>query len=250
MAKLSPQEISILDVSLHVFLPPSTLQRALCSHAFGQQRDEARGQPAEFRDFFDCYAKKLGQLSMRPIGAKSCMLDHIAAKSHLEILQIYQILLANNSSDKIALRRAVRDQQNFRLTDDEAIDMSLDLAARLWLNLNIRHSKWKFSEIRKMPIQWPIDLSINELVATLFPRTKTKLSAKESRLSVLFNAAYLVKTCGLTVEWTDDLHDHLLLDRSSRALQVFADQAFLSGHIGRRIYEGDKEPMYEASTCK
>lgn len=217
--------------SLQTSLPPKRLQADLCLDVFGLDQLEEHERLSEFAIFFENYSRKLDQLSIPSINNGSRKIDCFAAKSHRDISQIYKLLSTNQDSKRVTIRNLLRNQHPFSCNDNAAIDMSMDLAVRLWLSVNVHHDSWNIHEIRRSPIRWEDDLSLNGFLAGLFPRSETILSAKEARLSPSFTAAYLVKTCGLKIDWTDHLQDHLKLDHESQTLQVFADQAFLYSHL-------------------
>lgn len=83
-------------------------------------------------------------------------------------------------------------------------------------------------------VQWDDKTALSVFLHSLFPRANWQVTAQSSRLGPHFTAAFMHNVCGLTIEWTTSLHDHLRLDRQRKALKVFPYkchlQALIHGH--------------------
>lgn len=110
--------------------------------------------------------------------------------------------------------------------DDLELDRSAELAVRAGLMLNIRKPQ-QISQTRNTSIiAWQDSVRLKDLIDLSFPSSRWKLNAKESRIHPLFTAAFMVNICGLQLQWTYCLADHLSLGRdrkhpSRRVLRVF-----------------------------
>lgn len=46
-----------------------------------------------------------------------------------------------------------------------------------------------------------------------------------------FSAAYLVRVCGMSIQWTDCLSDHLATDSQGKVLTIYKHKIFLPNHL-------------------
>lgn len=208
--------------------PRGQTKHNIVSAFFGPESDQAQSRQGEFTEFFQSYSAKLRQLRIGAI-SDSWEINKLAAQSHDDVLRICRLL-----ADKKHLKRAeIRNilYASFSQAEEKAVDMSIDLAIRLWLMINVRDDELSVNEPSKSSAQWADQETLQDLTYRLFPVPKTNLTIKEARLGPTFNAAYLSDICGLEFYWTDNLQDHLLLHRRTRTLHIFADQGFLFGHL-------------------
>jgi len=110
---------------------------------------------------------------------------------------------------------------------DPGLDRSIDLAARLWLMINIREQRFQSLRPQTPCISWDEDLTLQRCIDRSFPGSRWKATAKESRLDPYFTPANMVRICGLEVQWTTSLENHLQLNRRHRVLQIFPYKRFL-----------------------
>jgi hypothetical protein len=160
----------------------------------------------------------------------------LPAKHHMDFLKVVKELQEDFSLTRAQLRTKVTAllPQVPHSGAGPKTDRCIDIAVRLWLMLNTR--EWSFANDGKGQMRecldWTDSQRFQDFVHSLFPKSTEKLSLKESRLKPGFTVAYMVNVCGLNVEWTYSLEDHLRLDRqrNARTLWVFAEEAFLQAH--------------------
>ncbi len=152
--------------------------------------------------------------------------SNIAATTHDDIVFIVRTL----SNDKASTRPFFRNLIHQRWPDanDLALNRSIDLSIRLWLMLNVREG---LLTPQTPTIQWDDRSTLRDFVVRQFPRAKWQPTARESRLDPYFTAANMVRICGLKLDWTDSLEDHLRLDRRVKTLRVFRYKFCLSAHL-------------------
>lgn len=210
-------------------VPRGRIKYDIISTFFGLDRHQAQNRLGEYTDFFHSYSTKLRELRFRASGSTSLIIDQLAARSHEDILRICKALAHKKHLQRADIREILRT--SFNEVEDRAVDRSIDLALRLWLMINVRDDELGINEPRKSSSEWADTETLQGLICRLFPTSETKLTVKEARLGTTFNAAYMFDICGLEIDWTDNLQDHLLLNRRTRTLYIFADQGFLFGQL-------------------
>lgn len=203
---------------------------------FGLNRDQATTRWRDFNHFFENYSSEIRQLCFGVTGSSSWIINQLAVQTHQDILHVCKVLASNKSVGRSKVREELRHHFGSSTIGDKPIDRSIDLTVRLWLMVNVRDPELPIYDPQKSSVQWPDSDSLLEFMRKQFPATDTELSLKEARLHTSFTAAYLVDVCGLQLDWTDNLQDHLFLDRRSKTLRVFAHQPILAGYRDSGAY--------------
>lgn len=115
------------------------------------------------------------------------------------------------------------------------LDRSIDLALRLWLMLNFQESDYETLRHEASCVQWDERSTLCERIDKLFPKARWDVSSSTSRLGSHFTAVFLTRVCGLRLEWTTSIHDHLRLDRDKRGkaiLRIFPYKHLISWLLG------------------
>lgn len=189
-----------------------------------------------FSDFMAYYTEEPGKLQTGLIQSQLPIID-LDAKTHRDILDITTILRENRGQKRPVIRQILNDHQQQQ--DDRSLDHLCDLAVRMWLMINVLAPEVELVvETPRKP--WIEGKSLDDLIQSLFPQSKTVLGLKESRLDPHFTAINLKRICGLRLEWTECLANHLRLDRRKKVLWVFPFKAFLQGHLDYESEEGSK----------
>lgn len=178
--------------------------------------------------FFNYYESELSTLSLGK-WSRTTQSPGIAISTHADLLFVVQSIQAGGSSTKTEIRKRLKHR--FLNADDSALDRSIDLSMRLWLMINIRENRLRLQTPRTPVIVWRDDWTFRHLLDHTFPTPRWELGAKDSRLHPAFTASFMVEVCGLKLEWTDCLADHLRLDRREKVLQVYPHKAFLQYHL-------------------
>lgn len=87
--------------------------------------------------------------------------------------------------------------------------------------INIQEPKFGGLRHEATFIQWDDESTLRAFLESLFPLSRWPVTAQSSRLGPHFTAAFMRRVCGLSIEWTTSLHDHLRLDRRRKALKIF-----------------------------
>jgi hypothetical protein len=120
----------------------------------------------------------------------------------------------------------------------EAIRRSVELAVRLWLTLNTYSTDIRVGaeSAENTPIDWDPSLSLDQLLIDQFGKQPVASSRDHpSRYDAGFTAAYLVNTCGMKLQWSDDIATHLDFDLRHLTLTVYRHKACLISHLGGRL---------------
>ena len=194
-----------------------------------------------FERYFTYYEKELGLLSL---GKMSNVLNKMpqAATTHADILKIVDILRAKQDSTKLDLRQHF--VKEFSRADVLAIERSIELASRLWTMVNVRHPKLEHFAPQTDPVLWELTGTMRSLFSQAIPRSRWKIGVKDSRLHPSFTAAFMTDICGLQLEWTDCLADHLRLDRRQKALRIYPYKSVLQCHLEEARSHTANRPAY------
>jgi hypothetical protein len=119
----------------------------------------------------------------------------------------------------------------FQNAEDLNINRSIDLTLRLWLTLNVREPAYKLQTPQTPVLQWDDSTALSSFVASQFPKARWHLDVRASRLDPYFTAVNMVRICGLKIEWTDSLEDHLRLDRRQKVLRIYPHKCCLQGYL-------------------
>ena len=123
---------------------------------------------------------------------------------------------------------------NYLHVPPEAIRRSMELTVRLWLTLNTCSHDIHVGAIstEDTPIDWDLNLSLEQLLNTLVPSSVTTHNHDGLfRFDVGLTAAYLVNTCGMRLQWSDDIASHLNFDLRRLVLTVYRHKACLVSHL-------------------
>ena len=183
-----------------------------------------------FEAYFRYYDSELAmlQLGSSPLSRQS---TDLAAKTHDDILFIARTLQQSGTETRPAVRRSILTR--FRDGKDVALNRSIDLTIRLWLSLNVREEAFRLQSPQTPALEWDDASSLQEFLSGLFPKAQWHLQAREGRLHPYFTIANMIKICGLRVEWTDSLEDHLRLDRRQKVVRVYPYKCCLTAHLAR-----------------
>jgi hypothetical protein len=149
--------------------------RALIGKAFFQSEYSKSVDLSNFAPFFRYYDKEIKWLRATP------MHDQILGtviKTHDDIATIVDILRLGQSQTRPNIRLSLRQQ--FGAGDDEGLNRSIDIAARLWSMINIRESFFQNAGMRRPAYQWNDNNTLEDFLASLFPPSKTLLGLRES----------------------------------------------------------------------
>lgn len=189
------------------------------------------------KSYFVYYNQELGLLR-RGISEGSWQINSLAVQTSEDIFYVVDLLRNSAESRRPEIRQ--RMLLRFRSSDEVGINRSINLAIRLWLMVNTQDPEFSGLRHEATPVQWDDESTLSAFLQSLFPHSRWQISAQSSRLGPHFTAAFMKDVCGLTVEWTTSLHDHLRLDRFRKALKVFPYKCHLQALIDSQKNESKK----------
>jgi hypothetical protein len=183
-----------------------------------------------FEAYFRYYDAELAMLQFgsSPLSRQS---TDLAVKTHEDVLYIARMLQQSGAQSRPAVRRSI--QNRFRNAKLIALNRSIDLTIRMWLSLNVREDTFRLQSPQTPALEWDDASTLQDFVSSLFPKAQWHLHAREGRLHPYFTVANMMKICGLKLEWTDSLEDHLRLDRRQKALRVYSYKCCLTAYLTR-----------------
>ena len=184
--------------------------------------------------YFEYYERELRLLNLGRM-QHGIPRNELAVKTHADILLVVEFL----RGEKHLTKRQARDQLKqsrvrFSNTDEDALESSIDLSLRLWMMLNIREYELRLQTPQTPSLMWDEGESFENFLGKTFRCSKGSIETKDSRLDPSFTAAFMVDICGLRLEWTDCLADHLRLDRREKILRIFPYKPFLRNHLDHK----------------
>jgi hypothetical protein len=181
-----------------------------------------------------------------------------ALKNHEDIFRIIRILRNEPTISRAQLCAEVFSTQSpgFSIPDvdrQNAIDMAV--RAMLMVNCAAQHRSLGLVEQGVYPVPWLDTVSFADFVADIFPKTDNPIindhDEEEVRLlstkSALL-ARKLKKRTGIKFRATDDLRNHLKLDRRDAVVELFHHTAFLKESL--RLTKDKKPNLSIAETLK
>ena len=152
-----------------------------------------------------------------------------------------QKLCVQTSEELEIVVNAVRDGQNltrpelraklaqhFPTASAPGLNRSVDLALRFWLVINFREVEDQTLRHESVCVVWDDDTTLKTFVNELFPTSKLYTSnSSNHRFGRHFTADFLTRVCGLKIEWTTSLCDHLQFDRYKNVVRIFPYKSYL-----------------------
>lgn len=181
------------------------------------------------KPFLDFYKKEIEELDFGVVPSVSN--DHVTViRSHDDIIHIVNILHTNQDNSRSEIRKLLNgDGCRFAATPHHDVNLAIDLSLRLWLMVNVRCPDSRFLTPSTSSVEWDDTTTLRQFIVKQFPRRRLDLEPKHSRLSHVFTVGFMVKVCGLKLEFTSTLENHLRLVRRHKTLLVYPFKACLTG---------------------
>lgn len=195
--------------------PPNEAARIQIWEAlFGPTRNS--GQPLtalEHKELFSGYFQNLYKDELEHLMRglrkdKTWKLGRLTVQSHQEVLDVVKILESRKKDRRSQILLELKSKYN--TTDESQIEKSVDLAVRIRFMVNAGDPS-DYDQTLSEPLRWKDDQTLVNYLRSSFPRATWKPEGKDRRLNPLFTAAYMVEVCGLELEETPYLDDHLKL---------------------------------------
>lgn len=203
--------------SAHVKLTERPGSRGQIAHAFFGL-DLREDQLDAMRRYFIYYNQEL-ELLRKGISEESWQSKGLSIKTYEDIFHVVDVLRQNGTSQRPGLRQHLHGR--FGSHDVIGLNRSINLAIRLWLMINAQETEFAGLRHESTDVQWDDRSTLEEFLQSLFPRSQWQVTAQSNRLGPYFTVAFMHDVCGLHIEWTTSLHDHLRLDRLRKELKVF-----------------------------
>ena len=147
----------------------------------------------------------------------------VMAKTHQDILDLIHVFEEGTTRGCAKEILKGKLSKPGRLNEDEIVDGAIDLAARLYLMINVAVDTRSISTHTR--VQWETG-SLKECLDAHFSERQI-LSDSGLRLEPTFTAANLVHIAGIRAVPTDNLADHLRLMDGDGTVAIFCNVSFL-----------------------
>jgi hypothetical protein len=150
---------------------------------------------------------------------------HVLVRKHQDIIDVSGQLLRGQSRDEIKTGLKIlftTDEE--RPDEDEILDNSVDLVARLYLMVNISAYKSTWTQGTRLLWNTP---SLKDFLQTCFT-AHPRLNDGNIRFEKVFTAFNIERIAGVEICWTNNLADHLLMVKDDdKKVALFHHASFL-----------------------
>jgi hypothetical protein len=151
---------------------------------------------------------------------------HVVLRTHEDIINIADKIDDGCSRDDIRsdVRKLFKSKAEDRQNEEEIVENSIDLVARLYLMVNVGANRSTVTRGKKL--RWE-EGSAKELLAAYFNEPQV-LSNNGIRFEKTFTACNLERIAGIRIRWTNNLADHLrMVDDDDKMVAIFHHATFL-----------------------
>jgi hypothetical protein len=150
--------------------------------------------------------------------------QHICVCTHWDITEVAGDIKGGLTRQAIKSRLSSRLSAPRPANEDELLDNSIDLTARLVSMMGIGVLRYGFSGRKELV--WSQG-NLQNFIHEHFD-APIVLTHENIRLEKMFNARSLGRTAGIQIEWTDNLADHLrITDDNDKRVAIFRHASFL-----------------------
>ncbi|KAK0507468.1 hypothetical protein JMJ35_009991 [Cladonia borealis] len=183
---------------------------------------------AEYASYFKYFQWAISVLAW-PDGINYEM--QFCMKTYQDLVKITRYMELHPDFDRSKMAEELECE--FPDADPGQILRSLDLTARLWLNLHVRSQDFPLgpSLSDMTEIDWLEKGSLNKLVEDCFQPSSYSINEQNKAIDPAFTIKNLRRFCRINVQWTANLRDHLLYDRSTATLHLFPHKICLISHL-------------------
>jgi hypothetical protein len=170
---------------------------------------------------------------------------HISSKSHQDIIDIAAQIRSQVKYRDIKIWINSRLPSPRPENEEEQINGSIDLAARLLCMINLGELQYGFSGQERLI--WS-ENSLEHWIKGYFnaPRVFDKEHVK---LEKIFSARNLGRIAGIEIQFTNNLADHLsLMSEDDKTVAIFHHASFLISQRERYVFPSLKRAYYENGT--
>ena len=180
-----------------------------------------------FREYFAYYESEVEGVQDE---AANISLDppwHVKSQyvaTHQDVIDTLKMLRDHRDLKRTSLKDRMRKAKESVALDERSLNWGLDLTVRLAFMLNVRAGVVVQGRPR---VEWPDNRTLSEFLKTQFPDPRWELDAREGRTDPKFTAAFMKDVCGMEIDWTNSLEDHLRIDRETLKLWIFSNKRYL-----------------------
>ncbi|KAI0977257.1 hypothetical protein F4678DRAFT_412317 [Xylaria arbuscula] len=210
-------------VSSHVFVRASDSDKIAALQKLWPGITRQQYQEEQWTRFFQYMDLELDKLNE----------DHslFSIVDHSEALQLIERLRRNGSQSKDMLLRTIVSGASPGQIEIQAVHRSLELAARLWLTINVDsfHLNSHLANMHSKSIVWRDGESLADAISA-YVKPKS-MPPQEGRIRPILTMAYLESRHGFQVRWTHNLAEHLIVDWKHRTVTVYEHLICLWSHL-------------------
>lgn len=164
-------------------------------------------------------------------------------RSHEDLMKIIEELKSNPEVTRDALLEKLFTDRPARSDQERAIN----IAVRVMMMVNCSASRQSSAllEHGSQQVPWRSDIPFSEFITSMFPKTD---HPSIDHIKENLRATKLKKRAGLRFEPTDDLRNHLKLDRKRAVVEIFHHTAFLKEQL--RLTKDEPRTMSIADSLK
>jgi hypothetical protein len=147
-------------------------------------------------------------------------------RSHEDLFAVVEELKLSPEITRMALLEKLFSDRPVRSDQERAIN----IAARVLMMVNCSGSRQSSAllEHGSHQVPWQNEVTFSEFITSVFPKTN---HPSIEHIKENLRAAKLKKRAGLRFEPTDDLRNHLKLDKKRAVVQIFHHTAFLKEQL-------------------
>ena len=209
-------------------------ERDIIRSVFALQRDLDSQEVEAYREYLTYYRAELQKINFA-VSSRHVRWTSFVVRGHAELASVLGLVSTQPKEWKDAyrpcLRRAVQELFPDRDASTEDLNRCLDLAIRLLTMMNVREPAFALQTPGTPLLQWDDNTLFADFLAKHVESSVQKLVGRDRRLHPLFTVVNMASLCGLRVEWTQSLADHLRLDRRAKVLRVFPYKSSLLRHL-------------------
>lgn len=132
-------------------------------------------------------------------------------RSHSDLVTLAHHIKNNFSTPLKELRRLIQQECGFE-DDRDRLTNSIELAARLWLMVNLRNPRSEDFRTLQAALVWPDTSSIDDVLRQYILRPSVPSTSHPKTFTEDFNAFELTRIGGFRIEWTDNISSHLEIE--------------------------------------
>jgi hypothetical protein len=147
-------------------------------------------------------------------------------ESHEDLVRIIEELKSSPEVTRQALLEKLFSDRPARSDQERAINIAVRIM--MMVNCSTLRQSSILLEHGSQQVPWRKDIPFSEFIASIFPKTD---HPSIDHIKDNLRATKLKKRAGLRFEPTDDLRNHLRLDRKRAVVEIFHHTAFLKEHL-------------------